>query len=169
MPAGCARKLGLDEVLIPPGAGVGSAIGFLKAPFSFEATRGLFQRLDAFDPDAVNGALREMEAEANAFVDHGAAGMSREVRLTALMRYAGQGWEIPVTLPHRGFAPGDEGRLLAAFEDAYRLLFGRTIDGLAVEVTNWQLAVSTVLPPVQRATRHDTGAAAEKTPHPPVL
>ncbi len=33
------EKLGVDRLLIPPGAGVGSAIGFLRAPFSFEATR----------------------------------------------------------------------------------------------------------------------------------
>ena len=43
------EKLGLKEALIPPGAGVGSAIGFLQAPVSFEATRGLYQRLDTFD------------------------------------------------------------------------------------------------------------------------
>jgi N-methylhydantoinase A len=44
------EKLGLDEALIPPGAGVGSAIGFLQAPVSFEATRGLYQRLDGSTP-----------------------------------------------------------------------------------------------------------------------
>jgi N-methylhydantoinase A len=51
------EKLGLREALIPPGAGVGSAIGFLQAPVSFEATRGLYQRLDMFDAEAVNATL----------------------------------------------------------------------------------------------------------------
>ena len=51
-------------MLIPPGAGVGSAIGFLRAPFSYEATRGLFQTLDAFDPDHINICLKELQAEA---------------------------------------------------------------------------------------------------------
>lgn len=154
------EKLGIDELIIPPEAGVGSAIGFLKAPFSFEATRGLFQRLDAFDVDAVNAAVAELEAEAHAFVDEGAKGAERSARLTALMRYTGQGWEIPVPLPHRHFAPSDLPMIQEAFETAYRTLFGRIIEGLPVEATNWLLTVSTVLPPVARAVSHTAGEAA---------
>jgi len=155
------EKLGIDELIIPPGAGVGSAIGFLKAPFSFEATRGLFQRLDAFDADTVNATLTEMEAEANAFVDKGAQGQARQTRLTAQMRYSGQGWEIPVVLPHQSFDADDLPMIHAAFEDAYRTLFGRVIEGLAVEITNWVLTVSTTLPPVTPAIRHAAGTAPE--------
>ncbi|MEO0957501.1 MAG: hydantoinase/oxoprolinase family protein [Pseudomonadota bacterium] len=140
------EKLGIAAMIVPPGAGVGSAIGFLKASFSFEATRGLFQRLDAFDPTTVNAALAEMEAEARAFVGEGAGDAATEIRLVAQMRYAGQGWEIPIVLPHRVFTAVDATLILAAFEDAYRALFGRVIEGLAVEVTNWLLTVSTVLP-----------------------
>ncbi|WP_308916556.1 hydantoinase/oxoprolinase family protein [Jannaschia sp. LMIT008] len=152
-----AEKLGLDAVLVPPGAGVGSAIGFLTAPFSFDATRGLFQRMDAFDADAVNDALADMEAEASGFVAAGADGASTTTALTAHMRYAGQGWEIPVSLPHRRLTPDDAARIEAAFADAYRALFGRTIDGLACEVTNWSLLVSTPLPEIVPADRFATG------------
>jgi len=151
------EKLGIDELIIPPGAGVGSAIGFLKAPFSFEATRGLFQRLDAFDAGTVNATLAEMEAEAQAFVDQGAAGLPRQIRITALMRYAGQGWEIPVILPRQTFAADDIAMFQSRFEDAYRTLFGRIIDGLPVEITNWLLTVATELPPVEPAIRHAAG------------
>ncbi|MEX0279087.1 MAG: hydantoinase/oxoprolinase family protein [Ruegeria sp.] len=155
------EKLGIKALIIPPGAGVGSAIGFLKAPFSFEATRGLFQRMDEFDAGAVNTALIEMEAEARAFVDEGAKGADTEVRLTAQMRYSGQGWEIPVVLPHKQFEDSDVSLILAAFENAYRTLFGRVIDGLAVEITNWLLTVSTVLPAAEPVVGHQSGSAAE--------
>ena len=155
------EKLGIKALIIPPGAGVGSAIGFLKAPFSFEATRGLFQRMDGFDAGAVNAALIEMEAEARAFVDEGAKGAKTEVRLTAQMRYSGQGWEIPVVLPHKEFVDGDVAMIQAAFEDAYRTLFGRIIDGLPVEITNWLLTVSTVLPEVRPVAGHKSGADAD--------
>jgi N-methylhydantoinase A len=67
-----AEKLGIGRLIVPPGAGVGSAIGFLRAPFSYEATRGLFQRLDAFDAGAVNAALAQMREEAAGFVARGA-------------------------------------------------------------------------------------------------
>ena len=38
---------------MPPGAGVGSAIGFLRAPFSFEANRSVYMKLSDFDAPPV--------------------------------------------------------------------------------------------------------------------
>jgi N-methylhydantoinase A len=155
------EKLGLDEALIPPGAGVGSAIGFLQAPVSFEATRGLYQRLDAFDAATVNTMITELADAANAFVDRGAAGVPRITRLIAQMRYVGQGWEIPVELPHRAFSTDDVPMIATRFGEEYRTLFGRTIEGLAIEVTNWQLTVATQVQPVPPTTRFEDGAPAE--------
>ena len=154
------EKLGIKELLIPPGAGVGSAIGFLKAPFSYEATRGHFQRLADFNPESINSLLAELEEEASTFVRAGAASAETRTELTVFMRYSGQGWEIPVTLPHKTFAKGDETMILTAFEDAYRTLFGRIIDGLACEITNWSLTVATILPPVQKVSRNEGAASA---------
>ncbi|MEM7056669.1 MAG: hydantoinase/oxoprolinase family protein [Pseudomonadota bacterium] len=151
------EKLGIDALIIPPGAGVGSAIGFLKAPFSYEASKGIFQRLNEFEPDAVNSALKSLEDEARSFVKAGAGDADTTTKLTAYMRYSGQGYEIPVVLPYRTFAPEDRSALQAAFEDTYRMLFGRTIEGLAVEITNWSLVVASVLSEVPSASRHLTG------------
>ena len=137
------EKLGIKSLIIPPGAGVGSAIGFLRAPFSFEATRGFYQRLDAFDAHAVNAMIAELDEEASSFVAAGGSEKPVERSLTVYMRYAGQGWEIPVTAKKSKFDAGDNAALLSDFEDAYRTLFGRTIDGLAVEITNWAFNVST--------------------------
>ena len=155
------EKLGISALLIPPGAGVGSAIGFLKAPFSYEASRGLFQRLADFDAAAVNTLLKELETEARTFVDGGAKGQDTETKLTAFMRYSGQGWEIPVVLPHKAFEDGDDDLILTAFEDTYLTLFGRIIEGLTTEITNWSLIVSTVLPQAQPIKQYRTGSAAE--------
>ncbi|WP_422037768.1 hydantoinase/oxoprolinase family protein [Roseibium sp.] len=155
------EKLGIRALLIPPGAGVGSAIGFLRAPFSYEATRGLFQTLTDFDAEAVNAALQAMEAEAREFVEQGIQEGRTTTRLTAFMRYAGQGWEIPVPLPYRAFSRSDTPAILAAFEEAYRTLFGRTIDGLAPEITNWSLIVTSVLPEPDAVRRRDGCTEAE--------
>lgn len=155
------EKLGIDALIIPPGAGVGSAIGFLKAPFSYEATKGLFQRLDAFDAADVNAALQGLEEEASRFVAIGAGDAATTTRLTAYMRYAGQGYEIPVVLPYKTFTQDDVHLLQDEFEAAYRSLFGRIIDGLAVEITNWSLVVASVLPDVPKAGRHFEGLPLE--------
>ncbi|MEX0280036.1 MAG: hydantoinase/oxoprolinase family protein [Arenibacterium sp.] len=154
------EKLGIKALLIPPGAGVGSAIGFLKAPFSYEASRGMFQRMEEFDAGAVNMLLAELEEEARAFVHAGAKGQETETRLVVFMRYAGQGWEIPVILPHKAYGSADHAMILEAFEDAYRTLFGRTIEGLASEITNWSLTVSTLLSDAVKAEQFDTGSPA---------
>ncbi len=155
-----AEKLGIDRLIVPPGAGVGSAIGFLRAPFSYEATRGLFQRLDAFDAGAVNAALAQMREEAAGFVARGAGDRATEVRLTAFMRYSGQGWEIAVPLEWRAFSAEDVPEIQDAFESAYTQLFGRTVERLAVEITNWSLIVATTAPPVQPVAGRTHGAEA---------
>ena len=89
-------KLGVSRCLVPTGAGVGSAIGFLRAPFSFEENRSVFMRLSEFDPATVKTLFAEMEAEATEFVrqcDGNAKILSSH---KVYMRYSGQGWEIPV-------------------------------------------------------------------------
>ncbi len=140
------EKLGIGRAIVPPMAGIGSAIGFLQAPFSYEASRGLFQRMDRFDPGAVNATIAAMADEAGSFVGK-VAGVS--LRLTAFMRYSGQGWEIPVPIPHKIYAEGDVPAIIASFESQYRALFGRSIDGLCTEITNWSLEIATETPPVK--------------------
>ena len=144
---------------------MGSAIGFLQAPVSFEATRGLYQRLDTFDAATVNAMIAELAEAANVFVDRGAPGAPRVTRLIAQMRYVGQGWEIPVELPHRAFSADDIPMIVARFGEEYRTLFGRIIEGLPVEVTNWQLTVATQVQPVPPATRFEDGAPATPARH----
>jgi N-methylhydantoinase A len=143
------QKLGIARFLVPPGAGVGSAIGFLRAPFSFEATRSAYMRLSDFSPAAARRVLEELSAEATEFVRScdAAAGIGTEVR--AYMRYVGQGWEIPVDLGPSAAADPTAARCLALFEDAYKALFGRVVDGVEIEVTSWAVKAATPLPPVE--------------------
>lgn len=123
------EKLGIDQCLIPSGAGVGSAIGFLKAPFGYEALTSQVVRLSDFDPDRLNALIEGLTATAEGFVREGSTGtIQREI--TAFMRYVGQGWEIPVALPDRPFTAADADGLRNQFRDAYARFFGRAIDGL---------------------------------------
>jgi N-methylhydantoinase A len=145
-----AEKLGIARVLIPPGAGVGSAIGFLRAPFGYESVRSAHLRLDAFDADRMNAVLDELAAEAIGFVREGVPDIEPIRELTAHMRYVGQGWEIPVRLPDRRWRPGDEVELARRFAEAYTAFFHRPIEGLAIEVVGWSLAAASPLPPVER-------------------
>lgn len=142
------EKLGIERLLVPPGAGVGSAIGFLRAAFSFEATRSTYMRLSAYDPGAVHSVLEELTQEAEAFVRSCDKTSSLTYERKAYMRFVGQGWEIPVVLSEADTKASDSRTITERFETAYRALFGRTVEGLDVEVTSWSVRVSTPVPPV---------------------
>ncbi len=135
------EKLGIDRCLIPVGAGVGSAIGFLKAPFGYEALASNILPLSAFNAAKVNALIAGLKTTATGFVR---AGTSAPIHceITAFMRYVGQGWEIPVTLPDRDFSAADAEMLRSNFCENYARFFGRAIeglDGLEIEIVTWSV------------------------------
>ena len=145
-----AEKLGLDRVLVPTYAGVGSAVGFLRAPIAYEIVRSFLQRLDRFDAGAANALFTAMRAEAEPIVRRGAGAAPLTETRSAFMRYRGQGHEIAVPLPIRSFGAEDAALLHAAFELEYRRLYSRVIPGIEVEVLSWVMLLSAP-PPVEMA------------------
>ena len=142
-------KLGLDELIVPPGAGVGSAIGFLVAPFSYEAVRSFYTSTADFDVEGSNQVLASLTDEAMSFVQP-ALSEDAEATLTVerqvSMRYAGQGWEIPVALDTDSSFDEFAAELLSAkFTKAYEEFFGRAIDDLAIETVSWSVRVSSIV------------------------
>jgi N-methylhydantoinase A len=160
------EKLGIERLLVPPGAGVGSAIGFLRAPYSFEATRSVYMRLDAFDPKTVKMLFAELRAEAEGFVRSCDADATVLADYKVYMRYVGQGWEIPVQLTEAEALAPDAATYLRHFEDAYTTLFGRTVAGLSVEITVWAVNATTpVADPVAvpgAASAHDASQTGRR-------
>ena len=157
-------KLGLTEVLVPPGAGVGSAIGFLLAPFSYEASRSFYTTVEDFDGQSVNETLAQLTAEAEAFVRRGTEAQLITQR-QASMRYRGQGWEIPVDLP--------PGRVTAqalgdAFTAAYEAHFGRAIEDLTIEAVSWSVRVASQQAPPELLPPASAGAAVTPSARRPV-
>ena len=138
-----AEKLGIARIIVPPNAGVGSAVGFLRAPIAFEVVRSRHMRLSAFDPAAANAIIAEMRAEALEVVRAGAGSASLIEPRAAFMRYVGQGHEIVVPLPARDLAAEDAALLREAFQREYVVLFSRTIPDAEVEILTWSLTVST--------------------------
>lgn len=141
-----AEKLGIRRVIVPAGAGVGSAVGFLRAPVSFEVARSLTVRLDAATGAEaiarINTLLAEMAGEARAVVSAGAPGATQSERRVCLARYQGQGYEIPFEVPAGPLALGDVAVLLCGFEAAYAGLYGGTVLDLPVELLTWRVTVA---------------------------
>ena len=134
-----ALKLGIDRVLVPPAASVGSAIGFLIAPISYEVVRSRYMRLSTFDEKLIDAVMAEMREEATTVVSSAAQGRRVTEIARAYMRYIGQGYEISVE-----FDPNfTKNQLIEAFEGSYAELYGRIIPGLDVEVLSWTLNLTT--------------------------
>jgi N-methylhydantoinase A len=141
-----AQKLGMDRVLVPVGAGVGSAHGFLAAPIGYEVVRTRLVSLNAFDGPLVNSLYNSMRVEAEAVVRMGAPDAPLQEIRTGFMRYRGQGHEVAVTLPAGPYGADSEAVFRMAFEATYRALYGRTIPKLEIEVLTWTLSLAEAKP-----------------------
>ncbi|PDS33756.1 hydantoinase/oxoprolinase family protein [Rhizobium anhuiense] len=144
------EKMGISTFLVPPGAGVGSAIGFLKAPFGYESVRSAVFNLSNFEYSEANRLLQAMKAEALGFVEGGLDAGSPVIERTLFMRYAGQGWDIPVPLADDNFDAASAETIATSFEKEYERFFGRAIEGLDIEIVSWSVKASSPLPPVER-------------------
>jgi N-methylhydantoinase A len=157
-----AEKTGIGRVLVPSGAGVGSAIGFLRAAVGYEVVRSLYQRLGDFDIEAVNSLLAAMAIEAASIVAQGSFGAVAEERRIAYMRYAGQGHEIAVPLPARPLEAADVPAIRAAYEAEYTRFYDRPVPGSDIEVLSYSVTVATPQSPLA-----DPPAAAPAYPAEP--
>ncbi|AEQ53779.1 hydantoinase/oxoprolinase family protein [Pelagibacterium halotolerans] len=162
------EKLGVDRCLIPQGAGVGSAIGFLRAPFGYEALASKITALSCFDAAALNDLLDGLKNTAESFVRAGTSGVI-EREITGFMRYAGQGWEIPVPLPDRAFGAGDAGMIAEAFKARYAQFFGRAVEGPEIEFVTFSVKAQDVRAPVERQALVETGAPMNAPDRRPVF
>jgi N-methylhydantoinase A len=139
-----AEKIGVKRMLVPSGAGVGSAIGFLRAPVAYEVVKSLYQRFGSFDIAAVNSLLAAMSQEAAGVVAEGSFGAPIEETRIAYMRYVGQGHEIAVPIPPRALTQQDVREIRALYDSEYSRFYDRPVPGSDVEILSFAVTVRTV-------------------------
>ena len=153
-------KLEIERLIVPPGAGVGSAIGFLQTPFSYEALKSFYVSIENFDHKRVNQLLGDLTSEATEFVmeasDENIHPKNLIVERCAFMRYAGQGWEITVPLENDTFDYLGIELLNNKFEKTYEEHFGRAIEGLQIEVVGWSVKVTSPRPETEKTITVDS-------------
>lgn len=137
-----AEKLGIERVIIPTDAGVGSAVGFLKAPIAYEVVRSRYMTLRDFDPELANAMLQSMRDEALAVVKAGTGDSTLTESRIAFMRYMGQGHEIVVSLPDGELTAADGVTLKEIYDREYEQLYGRTIPDADIEVLTWAMTIT---------------------------
>jgi N-methylhydantoinase A len=135
-----ARALGIPRVLVPFGAGVGSALGLLTADQKLDnsLTHVLPLSIGAVaDIAAVFDDLEKRLNEELRYIDttHGAMTWRRGCS----MRYSGQGYELRVELPNGPIDAAFLETARKAFEDAYCAHYGYVDGGAAIEGIDWHL------------------------------
>ena len=144
---GLARLLKLKRLIVPLGAGVTSALGFLVAAPAIDYVRSYVARLEQIEWTHLNNLFAEMEDEARALlVETGARPEDITMTRTAEMRHVGQGFEISVPIPNGGLGEDAVSAMRDAFFTVYRQLFERTVEEMPIEAMSWRLAASAPVP-----------------------
>jgi N-methylhydantoinase A len=152
---GLAKKIGAPRIIVPPLAGVGSAMGFFTAPVAFDLSRSQRTTLDDADFDQIEGLFQDLEREAGGILQQ--ADRSRRLRFerTLMMRFVGQGAETDLPIERRPFQKWSKAAIRRRFDAVYQKLYGRTYPENAVEFVTFKVRASLPerpfrLPPLTR-------------------
>ena len=139
---GLAKKLGAPRMLIPPNAGVGSAMGFFTAPRAFDLLRSHKVSLSASDFTEIEHIFKGLETDAAKILKKEAADDVIRYDRSLDMRFVGQGSEVNVPLQTGDFGAFKKEDIRRLFDDIYEKLYGRTYPESEVEFINFKVRAS---------------------------
>jgi N-methylhydantoinase A/oxoprolinase/acetone carboxylase beta subunit len=139
---GLARKLGAPRLLVPPNAGVGSALGFFTAPRAFDLLRSHKVPLAAADVDEIERIFKELEAEATKILKKEGTEKDIYFERSLDMRFVGQGAETNVPISERDFTKMKKEEVRRRFDEVYEKLYGRTYPDSETEFINFKVRAS---------------------------
>ena len=134
-----AQKLGIKKIIIPANAGVGSAVGFLDAPITYETTRSFYQRLSLINKKQVSAVLAKLEIEARKVVERVSSSGSVLCHFSAYMRFVGQRHEIKIRFPSSKLTSSSVQEIRDNFLEAYRSQYSQTMPNVDMEVVGWSV------------------------------
>ena len=158
-----ARLLKLDNVIVPLGAGVTSALGFLVAAPAVDYVRSYVARLEQVNWEYLNQLFCDMEEEARSLlIEAGADNEDITFERKADMRYVGQGFEISVPVPDGKLSESHVDELRINFFESYRNLFERTVTDIEIETMSWRLAATAPIPNITLNFKGQKGSVDSK-------
>jgi len=139
---GLAKKIGAPRILVPPLAGVGSALGFFTAPVAFDLTRSHRVPLASADFKEIESLFKALETEGAAILQQ--AGQNEDIifERTLMMRFLGQGAETDLPVANRPFDQWEKAQIRELFDEAYQKLYGRTYPDTPVEFVTFKVRAS---------------------------
>ncbi|MDD9879076.1 MAG: hydantoinase/oxoprolinase family protein [Magnetovibrio sp.] len=135
-----ARRLGARRLLVPRGAGVYSALGFLVAPVAFEAARTKLTPLTGADAGEIEVIFETLEAETAQIVENAVPGADIGFSRAADVRYVGQGGTLRIEMP----AAATPAAIESAFLAAYSARYGAAYDDMAAQIVTYRVTACAV-------------------------
>ena len=139
---GLARKLGAPRLIVPPNAGVGSALGFFTAPRAFDLVRSHKAPVSSADFSEIEKLFREMEVEGERTLRKAGATETIEFSRAVDARFIGQGSETNLPIPEHDFTTLAPSEIRRRFDETYTHLYGRTYAESAIEFVNFRVRAS---------------------------
>jgi N-methylhydantoinase A/oxoprolinase/acetone carboxylase beta subunit len=139
---GLARKIGAPRIIVPPLAGVGSALGFFTAPVAFDLVRSHRVGLDEADFLAIEKLFTDLEDEASAILKQSGDVEGIKFTRSTDMRFLGQGAETNLPIPNKAFNDWRKNEIRHLFDESYERLYGRTYPDTRVEFISFRVRAS---------------------------
>ncbi len=139
---GLAKKIGAPRILVPPLAGVGSALGFFTAPVAFDLTRSHRETLEDADFEQIERLFKKLETEGATILEQAGKNQKITFERTLMMRFVGQGAETDLHIDARPFDQWNKSQIRERFDDVYQKLYGRTYPDTPVEFVTFKVRAS---------------------------
>ena len=133
-----AERFGIGRVVVPVGAGVGSAIGLLRTDLSTERSRTSVMSAIVSELPAIGAIFDELTAAGLA--DLGASRDAVGVHPAVDMRYVGQAHELTIPAPEGPLGGSWLAELEDRFRSRYEVVYGSAHGG-AVELVSFRVRV----------------------------
>jgi N-methylhydantoinase A len=134
--------LGSPQLIVPPNAGVGSALGFFTAPRAFDLLRSHKVALDVADFGEIEKIFKDMEAEGTRTLQKSGTEENIEFKRSVDVRFVGQGSETNIPIPEGNFTEVKKEEVRRRFDETYKKLYGRTYLDSPVEFINFKVRAS---------------------------
>jgi N-methylhydantoinase A len=139
---GLAKKIGAPRIMVPPLAGVGSALGFFTAPVAFDLSRSHRVTLEDADFEEIETLFQSLEKEGAAILRQAVEDVSILYERTLMMRFVGQGAETDLPVASKPFYKFEKEQIRTLFDDEYKRLYGRTYHETPVEFVTFKVRAS---------------------------
>jgi N-methylhydantoinase A len=153
-----ARELEIPRVLVPAIPGILCAYGLLVADLRTDFSRTQVIPVTVESLDIMNNSYRDLGAESERWFDREELSADeRRTRRIADMRYVGQNYELPVTVPDGELSADVLTEIRKTFHKAHELAYGYAAEDEPVQLVTFRLEAFGVVSPPQMDTLDSGG------------